>query len=307
VKNFEYQGYRKDGTKIWLCATLRAVVRDGVVVEYHGMNEDITERKSLEEELRQTQKMDALGHFAVNVAHEFNNLLNVITGYGELLQSHLPLGRDRDYAMEMFKAAVRAAALTSQLLVFSRRQPVHLSLLDLNAAIRKWYLMMTRLLDKKIAVTLKLSPDLWWVKVDSGQIEQILMNLAINAGDAMPHGGNLIIETTNVELDETHSSKNTSVVPGSYIMMSFGDTGCGMDADTQARMFEPFFTTKSPGKGTGLGLSTVFGIVKQNYGHIVVHSEPKLGTTFRIYFPRGDQARRSVGAGAGASNNSHRG
>jgi len=303
VRNFECQAYRKDGTKIWLCSTLRAVSRDGVVVEYHGMNEDITQRKSLEDELRGTQKMDALGHFAVNVAHEFNNMLNVISGYAELLQNKLPSGKNRNYAAEISKAAFRAAALTSQLLVFSRKQQVHPVLLDLNGSIRKWHGMMTPLLGKNIALTLNLSSDLWWVKVDPGQIDQILMNLAINAGDAMPRGGNLLIETINVELDEIHSGEKTSVEPGSYVMLSFGDTGCGMDADTRAQIFEPFFTTKPPGKGTGLGLSTVFGIVKQNSGHIVVHSEPQRGTTFRIYFPRGEEARQSRGAGAGASNN----
>lgn len=286
VKNFECQAYRKDGSRIWLSATLRAVFKGGVVVEYHGMNEDITQRKLLEEQLQATQKMEALGHLSVGVAHEFNNVLNVITGYSELLQTNLPSGKEHRYAAEISKAGLRAAALTRQLLVFSRQQVIQPVLLDLNEAIREWHAtMLPLLLNHKIHAHLKLSSDLAWVKIDLGQIGQILMNLAINARDAMPHGGQLTIETANVELDESYARSNKYLPPGSYVMLSFSDNGCGMDADTRARVFDPFFTTKVPGKGTGLGMSTVFGIVKQNSGYIVVESELNSGASFKIYFP----------------------
>lgn len=256
------------------------------MVEYQGMNQDITQRKQLEDQLHATQKMEALGHLSVGVAHEFNNVLNVITGYSELLQTSLPAGKDHKYAAEISKAGLRAAALTRQLLVFSRKQVIEPVLLDLNEAIREWHLtMLPLLLTRKIGVSLDLSPDLSWVKIDLGQIGQVLMNLATNARDAMPRGGSLTIKTANIELDEAFVTKNRYVTPGPYAMLSFRDTGCGMDAETQARVFEPFFTTKAPGKGTGLGLATVFGIVKQNSGYIVVDSQAKSGTTFRIYLP----------------------
>jgi len=265
VQHFELQAYRKDGSKMWLSASVRAISEDGVIVRYEGMNEDITERKLLEDQLRQAQKMEAVGRLAGGVAHDFNNALAVITGYGDLLQIQLsPEDPLRKYAEEVGKAGRRAAALTRQLLGFSRKQVISPVVLELNAVIGELEKMLRRLIGEDIQVTFKREPKLGRVKIDPGQVEQVLMNLAINARDAMPTGGRLCIETANVELDEIYARQNAYVIPGAYVMLSVSDTGCGMDKQTQAHIFEPFFTTKDPGKGTGLGLSTVYGIVKQN-------------------------------------------
>jgi two-component system, cell cycle sensor histidine kinase and response regulator CckA len=287
AKNFECQVYRKDGSTMWLSANVRAIFKDGAVVRYEGMNEDITQRKVLEGQLRQAQKMEAVGQLAGGVAHDFNNALGVITGYSDLLQMNLPAGDlSHKYAVEIAKAGRRAAALTRQLLAFSRKQIIQPVVLDLNAATSELEKMLGRLIGEHIAVTFKRSPGLGWVNMDPGQVEQILMNLAVNARDAMPDGGKLCVETANVELDETYARQNAYVRPGSYVMLSVSDTGCGMNKETQSRVFEPFFTTKEPGKGTGLGLSTVYGIVKQNSGYITVSSELGKGTAFRLYVPR---------------------
>jgi len=266
--NFECQAYRKDGSKMWLSANVRAVTNDGVIVGYEGMNEDITQRKLLEDQLRQAQKMEAVGQLAGGVAHDFNNELCVITGYSDLLQMDLPPGnRPHKYAVEIAKAGRRAAALTRQLLAFSRKQVIQPVVLDLNAATAELEKMLRRLLGEHIEITFKRSSGLGQVKMDPGQVEQVLMNLAVNSRDAMPHGGKLCIETANVELDETYARQNAFVTPGSYVMLSVSDTGCGMDKNTQRHIFEPFFTTKAQGKGTGLGLSTVYGIAKQYRVH----------------------------------------
>jgi two-component system cell cycle sensor histidine kinase/response regulator CckA len=287
AKNFECEAYRKDGSKMWLSANVRAVSKDGVVVRYEGMNEDITQRKLLEDQLRQAQKMEAVGQLAGGVAHDFNNALGVITGYSDLLQMNLPAGDpSHRHAVEIAKAGRRAAALTRQLLAFSRKQVIQPVVLDLNAATGELEKMLRRLIGEHIEITFKRSPGLGRVKMDPGQVEQVLMNLAVNSRDAMPHGGSLCIETANVELDETYARQNVFVIPGSYVMLSVSDTGCGMDKETQLRIFEPFFTTKEPGKGTGLGLSTVYGIAKQNAGYVVVYSELGKGTTFKLYLPR---------------------
>jgi len=287
AKNFEIQAYRKDGSKMWISANVRAVSKDGGLVAYEGMNEDITQRKLLEDQLRQAQKMEAVGQLAGGVAHDFNNELGVITGYSELLQTNLPAGdRSHKYAVEIAKAGRRAAALTRQLLAFSRKQVIQPVVLDLNAATGELEKMLRRLLGEHIEITFKRSPDLGQVKMDPGQVEQVLMNLAVNARDAMPKGGKLCIETANIELDEIYARQNAFVSPGSYVMLSVSDTGCGMDKNTQLHIFEPFFTTKESGKGTGLGLSTVYGIAKQNAGYIMVYSELGKGTTFKLYLPR---------------------
>jgi two-component system cell cycle sensor histidine kinase/response regulator CckA len=293
VRHFEVQVYRKDGSKMWLSANARAVRENGVIVRYEGTFEDINERKLLEDQLRQALKMEAVGRLAGGVAHDFNNSLAVITGYGDLLQLHLaPDDPLRKHAEEIGKAGRRAAALTRQLLGFSRKQVISPVVLDLNAVIEELEKMLHRLIGEDIRVSFKRESKLGRVKVDPGQIEQILMNLAVNSRDAMPQGGRFCIETANVELDETYARQNAYVTPGSYIMLSVSDTGSGMDKETQTHIFEPFFTTKDPGKGTGLGLSTVYGIVKQNNGYIQVYSEPGQGATFKIYFPRVREAMK---------------
>lgn len=289
--NFECQAYRKDGSKVWVCANVRAISKAGVVVRYEGMNEDVTQRKLLEDELRQAQKMEAVGQLASGIAHDFNNALSVVIGYSDLLRMRLPGGDPaHKYVEQIATAGRRASALTRQLLALSRKQVIQPVVLDLNATTSEFEKMMRRLIAENIEIIFKRSSDLGRVRMDPGQVEQILMNLAVNARDAMPQGGSLCIETANVELDETYARQNVSVTPGSYVMLSVSDTGCGMDSETQLHIFEPFFTTKEPGKGTGLGLSTVYGIVKQNAGHIRAYSVPGEGTTFRLYLPRLSEA-----------------
>jgi two-component system, cell cycle sensor histidine kinase and response regulator CckA len=248
--------------------------------------EERRERKKLEQQLRQAQKMEAVGRLAGGIAHDFNNLLGVIIGYSELLEERLgqndPL---RPKAEQIKKAGQRAASLTRQLLAFSRQQMFEPKVLDLNAVVADALNMLQRLIGEDIELVTVPAPELGRIKADQGQIEQIIMNLAVNARDAMPEGGKLTITTVNAELDEVYARQHP-VVPGSYVMLAVSDTGCGMDQETQAHIFEPFFTTKEKGKGTGLGLATVYGVVKQSGGYIWVYSEPGLGSTFKIYLPR---------------------
>jgi len=248
---------------------------------------DITERKFLEQQFRHSQKMEAVGHLAGGVAHDFNNFLTIITGYGQMIQRNLdPESPMRAHVEEILKSGERAAALTRQLLAFSRRQDFSPRMLDLNTVVSSTENMINLLIGKNIELVTALPAGIGIVSGDPGQIEQVIMNLAVNARDAMSNGGTITIETANVELDEAYARAHMHVKPGSYVMLAVTDSGCGMDATTQAHIFEPFFTTKEPGKGTGLGLATVYGIVKQHGGNIWVYSELNQGTSFKVYFPR---------------------
>jgi len=251
------------------------------------VNRDITERKQLEQQLYLSQKLEAVGRLSGGVAHDFNNLLGVIIGYSEVMQKRMaPNDRFREAADEILKAAHRAAALTKQLLAFSRKQVLEPKVLDLNTVVADVEKMLKRLIGEDILLEILVSPDLHAVKADPGQIGQVIMNLAVNARDAMPNGGKLTIETANATLDEKDAGRYRYVVPGQYVKLRVSDTGCGMDAETQSHMFEPFFTTKEKGKGTGLGLATVYGVVKQSGGYIWVESEVGKGTQFEIFLPR---------------------
>jgi len=251
------------------------------------INTDVTEKKKIEMQFLHAQRMESVGTLAGGVAHDFNNLLTVILGYSEMLLSiHEADGSsDVEFLQQIFKAAERASLLTRQLLAFSRKQVLEPRILDLNAVVADTEKMLRRLIGEDILVRAVLAPSLDCVSVDPGQIEQVLMNLAVNARDAMPQGGELTIETANVELDEDYARSHSEVQPGRYVMLAVSDSGCGMDNATKAQIFEPFFTTKELGKGTGLGLATVYGIVKQSGGHVWVCSELGQGTTFKIYLP----------------------
>jgi two-component system, cell cycle sensor histidine kinase and response regulator CckA len=272
------------------------------VIEVNGQEciiailKDITERKALEKQLRQMQKMEPVGQLSGGIAHDFNNLLGVILGYSEILEGSL--GKDpklRKTAQEIVKAGQRAASLTRQLLAFSRQQVLEPKVLNLNAVVADTEKMLRRLIGEHIELTSKLASDLGQVKADQGQIEQVILNLAVNARDAMPEGGKLIIETRNIELDEEYALRHPPTVAGRYVELVMTDEGMGMDTQTLSHIFEPFFTTKDLGKGTGLGLATVYGVVKQSGGYVWVYSEPGLGSTFKVYLPRVTESERKSG------------
>ncbi len=283
----EYRFRHRDGTYHWVRDEQILIEDAAGQREVVGSWSDVTERKRLEAQLLQSQKMESVGRLAGGVAHDFNNLLGVITGYGDLLQRDVgPRHPAFARVTEIRKAADRAAALTRQLLAFSRKQVLEPKVLDLNAVVADIEKMLRRLIGEDVQLVTVLGGDLGRVKADPGQMEQVIVNLAVNARDAMPEGGKLIIETGNVDLDAAYARGRPDARPGAHVMLAISDTGHGMDTETLSHMFEPFFTTKEQGKGTGLGLATVYGIVRQSGGHITVYSEPGHGTTFKVYLPR---------------------
>jgi PAS domain S-box-containing protein len=298
LHHFEMQLRRRDGTPLWVEENARAYRgADGRILYYEGSIEDITEKKqataemlSLQEQLRQSQKMEAVGRLAGGIAHDFNNLLTVISGYSQLslstLQERDPL---RENITEIQRATERAASLTRQLLAFSRRQILDMRLIDLNLIVQDLDKMLRRVIGEDIELATLLDKNLWTVRSDPSQIEQVILNLSVNARDAMPKGGKLTIETSNVHVDQERASAPMSVKPGPCVRLSITDTGVGMSLEVMERAFEPFFTTKEKGRGTGLGLSTVYGIVKQSGGDVWVHSEVGTGTTFEMFLPKAEE------------------
>ena len=282
---------RKDGALFEEDATI-SPVRDaaGRIVDYVAVKRDLSNEMRLEQQLFQAQKMEAVGRLAGGVAHDFNNLLGIITGYGEIVHKRMPKEDPLKAKMEqILKAADRAAGLTRQLLAFSRKQVLQPKILNLNTVVSEMEKMLRRLIGEDVAFSTRLAPGLGSVRADQGQIEQVLMNLAVNARDAMPDGGQIIVETCNADLDASNASARQPMPGGRYVMLAMTDTGSGIDTATQTQIFEPFFTTKGVGKGTGLGLSTVHGIVKQSEGSIWVESKVGVGTTFKVFLPRIDE------------------
>ena len=293
---------RRDGRLLTVQLSVRAVRnRAGQVEYYETFVRDVTDQRRLQQQVLQSQKMEAVGRLAGGIAHDSNNLLTVITSYSDLLLEDLAPGdAKRDDLEQVRKAADGAAALTRQLLAFSRQQVVEPRVVSLNTVVEGLQKILRRVIGEDIELTTTLAPDLGAVRADVGQLEQVLMNLAVNARDAMPTGGRLTVETANVEHDPDYARDREAAAVRQFAMLAVSDTGCGMDEATKARIFEPFFTTKEPGKGTGLGLATVYGIVKQAGGFIWVYSEPGQGTSFKIYLPEVDATAERITAVAGA-------
>jgi len=294
AENGEFRLRRKDGTELWVQRSSSPLLDDdGRFAGMFAMVTDLTERKRAEEslrrteeQLRQSQKMDAVGRLAGGIAHDFNNVLSVILGFGEMMLSELKPGEPMcDDLHEINRAAMRAADLTRQLLMFSRQQVLEPKVLDLNEVLAGMDRMLQRILGADVELVSVLTRPLGRVRADPSSMEQVVMNLVVNARDAMPTGGQLTMETASFEVDQAFAAAHLGMKPGSHVMLAVTDTGTGMDAATVGKIFEPFFTTKGVGKGTGLGLSTVFGIVQQSGGTIWVYSEPGKGTTFKVYLP----------------------
>ncbi|RME70023.1 MAG: response regulator, partial [Chloroflexi bacterium] len=282
---------KKDGTSFTEDVTL-SPVRDeeGNIVSFVRVSRDITRELELEAQYFGAQKLASLGQLAGGIAHDFNNLLTAINGFAEILQLRLPPDDpNRQAVHHIYHAGQRAADLVNQLLAFSRKQIIQPKITSLNQVVQNITPMLQRLIGEDIILQTHLADDLWPVKIDPTQFEQVIMNLATNARDAMPHGGILLIETRNAVLDQAYADAHVGVDPGDYVMLAVSDTGTGMSEEVKARIFDPFFSTKEVGKGTGLGLATVYGVVKQNRGHIWVYSEPGQGTTFKLYVPRAEQ------------------
>jgi nitrogen-specific signal transduction histidine kinase/CheY-like chemotaxis protein len=278
------------------------MTKDGVVLDVIEIGRDVTESRRMEEQLRHSRNLEALGRLAGGIAHDFNNMLNVILGYSEIALGRLdPDSPVASNLREVMKAGRRSAALTAQLLAFSRKQIAAPRVIGLNESISEQLNMLRRMIGEDIAVAFRAAEGLWNVRIDPSQVTQILANLAVNARDAIDGVGSITIETSNATVDEAYCRAHGEALPGEYAALSFSDTGRGMDAETLSQIFEPFFTTKEPGKGTGLGLATVYGIVKQNGGFISVYSEPGVGTTFKICFPRvREEAERGFETAAGS-------
>ncbi|MGA9039586.1 MAG: ATP-binding protein [Terriglobales bacterium] len=298
----ETKRQRKDGTLVDVFMSGAPVVVNGVQVAFYALYRDISEqkraeeeRRALEDQFRQAQKMEAVGRLAGGVAHDFNNLLMVISGYSEVLLEHTERHSQLYPKIEAIQqAADRATSLTRQLLAFSRKQMLELKVVDVNVIVADMERLLRPMIGESIALNTRLASDLGRTRADAGQLEQVIMNLVVNAKDAMPKSGKITIETANEKLGDSTRPENLYIQSGPYVVLSITDTGCGMDKETQSRIFEPFFTTKEKGKGTGLGLSTVYGIVKQSGGYIFAKSELGQGTTFRIYLPQVEDAIEPV-------------
>ncbi|MDY7031272.1 MAG: ATP-binding protein, partial [Thermodesulfobacteriota bacterium] len=287
VRDFKVNLYKKDRTPMdcLLTATL-CRSNDGRILELQGIVRDVSESKRLQAQLLQAQKMEAIGILAGGVAHDFNNLLTTVQGYTDLSMMRIdegdPLYRN---LKQIRRASLRAADLTRQLLLFSRKQPMEFTSLNINETVHDMFKMITRLISEDITINKDLQSGSWIIRADQGNIEQVIMNLVVNARDAMPNGGVLTIKTEQVQLDESYLKTYDYARPGRFVCLSISDSGIGMDEETVQHIFEPFFTTKGPGEGSGLGLSVVYGIIKEHQGWINVYSEPGQGSTFRIYLP----------------------
>ncbi len=291
----ETREINREGRVKYFLNNIAGIIERGKLVRLWGTQRDVTENRMLEDQLRQAQKMEAVGRLAGGVAHDFNNLLMVIGGHGELLRDEAATNpMIAKHTESILKAADRAGMLTRQLLAFGRKQVLQPKILDINHVVQDTGKLLRRVIGEHIELIFSLSPSVGHVKADPGQIEQVLMNLTINARDAMPHGGKLTIETADSKLSEEYQHDHPAVVPGDYVLLQVSDTGTGMDEKTRAQIFEPFFTTKERGQGTGLGLATVYGIVKQSGGYIWAYSEPGAGSTFKVYLPRVAASAESV-------------
>lgn len=285
----EVEGRRKDGTSVPLHLSVGETERDGQIL-YIGILHDLTKRKFAEKALERSQRMDAIGQMTGGVCHDFNNLLTVIIGNLELLERELLTGPEQELLHDALEAAELGADLTTRLLAFARKGELSPMRLNVNTTIEQTEALLRRTLDARIDLQTDLEEDIWDVLADHGQLQAALLNLALNAQDAMPKGGNLVIEAANTRIDDAYIAQETDIMIGDYVRVSMVDTGHGMTPDQQKRAFEPFFTTKSGSKGTGLGLSTIYGFVKQSGGYVTIYSEPGLGTTISMYFPVAEPA-----------------